>query len=259
VNKYSYIISDMVWSFSRLTAFEDCPYRWLNQYIFEEDKKDQFFSGYGSFIHNILAMYFGGDLTRDELLTYYLLNYSKAVIGKAPNPNIFASYFSQGVNYFKYSNIFDYPEPYKVIGVEKEFNFMVGGHPFKGFSDLLLEDAEGLVIVDHKSRVIRPPSKRKKATAYDTEREYKLMQLYIYAAAMKYEFHEYPKKLVFNCFRTPELIIEKFDEQKLNSTERWVNDTISNISSTEIWTPEMEFFKCKYICDLVDCPYRNYV
>ena len=45
---YAPLIDDMVWSYSRIKAFEDCPYRWYLKYIKKFHGKDMFFSSYGS-------------------------------------------------------------------------------------------------------------------------------------------------------------------------------------------------------------------
>lgn len=37
---YAPLIDDMVWSYSRIKAFEDCPYRWYLKYIKKFHGKD---------------------------------------------------------------------------------------------------------------------------------------------------------------------------------------------------------------------------
>ena len=53
---YAPVIEDMTWSYSRLKAFEDCPYKWYLRYIrFPKAKGvDQFFADYGTFIHELI-------------------------------------------------------------------------------------------------------------------------------------------------------------------------------------------------------------
>ena len=38
---YAPLIDDMVWSYSRIKAFEDCPYRWYLKYIKKFHGKDK--------------------------------------------------------------------------------------------------------------------------------------------------------------------------------------------------------------------------
>ena len=54
---YAPLIDDMVWSYSRIKAFEDCPYRWYLKYIKKFHGKDMFFSSYGTFMHNFTDAY----------------------------------------------------------------------------------------------------------------------------------------------------------------------------------------------------------
>lgn len=39
---YAPLIEDMVWSYSRIKAFDDCPYRWYLKYIRHLHGKDMF-------------------------------------------------------------------------------------------------------------------------------------------------------------------------------------------------------------------------
>ena len=57
---YAPLIEDMVWSYSRIKAFDDCPYRWYLKYIRHLHGKDMFFSDYGSFVHKLIELYFLG-------------------------------------------------------------------------------------------------------------------------------------------------------------------------------------------------------
>ena len=40
---YGPLIRDMVWSYSRIKAFEACPYRWFLNYIEHRRETDQFY------------------------------------------------------------------------------------------------------------------------------------------------------------------------------------------------------------------------
>ena len=71
--KYSNIISDFTWSYSRINQFEMCPYAFLLNYIKHTPKKPLFFSDYGSFIHKLIEQYLNGELKKDELAGEYLV------------------------------------------------------------------------------------------------------------------------------------------------------------------------------------------
>ena len=65
---YEPIIKDMTWSYSRVKAFDMCPYGWYLKYIQKIRGKDMFFSSYGSFVHKLLEQYYKGELWPGLLL-----------------------------------------------------------------------------------------------------------------------------------------------------------------------------------------------
>lgn len=83
---YAPLIEDMVWSYSRIKAFDDCPYRWYLKYIRHLHGKDMFFSDYGSFVHKLIELYFLGEKTRDELCDIYLREFKSRVKDELQTP-----------------------------------------------------------------------------------------------------------------------------------------------------------------------------
>lgn len=241
---YSHIIDDMTWSYSRITTYEDCPYRFYLKYIKKLKGEPLFFSDYGSFMHLIIQKYLTGELTREELPTYYLANFRKSVIGKAPNLAIFQNYFRQGLEYLR--NI--QPPEDEILGVEKEISFTLGEKKFIGYIDKVSR-SDGIDITDNKSRALKPRTLRKRPTKSDKELDQFLRQLYIYSISVMNEYGEFPKHLIFNCFRTQTSIVEPFDLEKFKNTEKWALDTIDCISKETEWKPNIEWFRCKYLCD----------
>lgn len=86
----------------------------------------------------------------------------------------------------------------------------MNGVPFIGYIDFLGELDGSLYVVDNKSRVLKPRSKREKPTKTDEELDAYLKQLYLYSAAVEEEYGVRPCKLCFNCFRTDTFIEEPF-------------------------------------------------
>lgn len=250
--KYSHIIENFTWSYSRINTFEMCPYQFFMTYIKPADKEQLFFSGYGLFIHKIIERYLNGELSKKDLVPYYLQNFRKNIVANAPSQSIFKSYFEQGLEYLQ--NIdFPYLTP---LDIEKRVNFFVGDYPFTGIIDCVAEDEKGIVILDNKSRTLKPRSKRKKPTRSDEELDSYLRQLYLYSVAVKDLYGKYPHKLCFNCFRSCELISEPFLYEKLDSTLKWVHDSIEKIKENDDWGPDIEYWKCRYLCDVHDqCDY----
>lgn len=245
---YSSIISDMTWSYSRITTFEACPYRFLLTYIFKVPKHNLFFSDYGSFIHKIIELNLKGKLEREEISPFYLANFRKAIVGKAPNPKIFRNYFQQGLDYCN-NFCFPYPNP---LEVEKQLDFQIEGKKFTGIIDCVAERANeaDLVILDNKSRALKPRSIRKIPTQSDDELDTYLRQLYLYSIPVKQEYGQLPRALEFNCFRIGKIISEPFCEEKFYCAKKWAVETIDSIIANEDWSPAMEFWKCRYLCDV---------
>lgn len=243
---YSHIISGFTWSYSRITTFEMCPYQFFLTYIKPAEKQPLFFSDYGLFIHKIIERYLNGEFSAKELVPYYLKNYRANICANAPSQAVFKSYFEQGLAYLQ--NIdFPYPTP---LSVEKRVDFFIGKHPFTGIIDCVAEEDGDIVILDNKSRSLKQRSKRKKPTRSDTELDKYFRQLYLYSAAIKDLYGAFPAKLCFNCFRSRELISEPFLYERYADAVQWVNDSIEIITQNDSWSPDMEYWKCRYLCDV---------
>lgn len=236
----------MIWSYSRITTFESCPYKFFLSYIKCVDKKRMFFSDYGTLMHKIIEMRLNGYLTEHQLPSYYLSHFCQDIKGSAPTKAIFKTYFEQGLQYLRNMN-FPYPAP---IGVEKKVDFFIGGKPFTGVIDCVAEQDGSLVILDNKSRDLKPRLQRKTSTKSDAELDLYLRQLYLYSVPIKDLFDTYPDRLEFNCFRTGRLISEPFREDALNETKEWALQTIEKITENDEWSPSMDYWKCRYLCDL---------
>lgn len=249
--QYSHIIEDMTWSYSRITAYENCQYRFYLKYIKKTKGVRHFFSDYGSFMHLIIQKYLIGELKKEELAGYYLMNFRRNIVGKAPSQKIFNSYFQQGLIYLK--NIAPIKE--EIIGVEKEVSFNLRGREFIGYIDKVSWN-NGIIITDNKSRSLKPRSNRKKPTKSDIELDEYLRQLYIYSIPIEKEFHELPKHLVFNCFRTQTEISEPFNIETYEQTKQWAWNTIEKIANEDKWKPNIDWFRCQHLCDVCNqCEY----
>lgn len=251
---YKPLIQDMTWSFSRMSSFEDCPYAWYLKYIADEEEDPMFFSSYGSFIHKLLAAYYSGEIPKSRMLVEYLTKFGDAVTGFRPKEETVAGYVADGAAYLKNFT----PLPYKTVDVEKKVTFGIGRHSFVGFVDLVMEDGDDLIIVDHKSRSLKERSRRKLPTQNDLLIDEMLKQLYLYSIPMETLYGRLPKYLVFNCFRNGVLIKEPFCADKFEETKRWAVKTVEEIEVEEDFDPNIDFFKCRYLCGLHDkCVYYD--
>ena len=256
MGEYSHIIDDMTWSFSRLESFEQCPFAWVNSYIYGEEKRNNFFSDFGSCMHCVLSEYFNREIGKEDLIVRYIELFSQ-IKSRAPTQKIKDGRFRDGLSYLSspLSTFYEF-DSREIISAEREFNISLDGLPFTGFVDLESHDTE-FVVTDHKSSVIKPPSGRAKKTAYDLERERKARQLYIYAYAFHDKYGFWPDRLEFNCYRVPYFVSIKFSEAEMEETIRWAHETAKTISSADIFGPNIDQYYCRNICSMASCPYRD--
>lgn len=242
------------------------------KYIKGCDKTEHFFSQYGNFNHTIHQLYYSGELQTSDLADYYCIHFAEKITAKAPNLKLRENYFKSGLAYWRLFN----GNRNAVCGVEKEVTFNICGKPFVGFVDLIeniphlyvrggcgnqsavrFDDVEyELIITDHKSRDLKPRSSAGKYTLGDAELDNYLKQLYLYSIPISKEFGKMPDKLKFNCFRTGTEITEIFLQDKFEEAKKWASELIVTIENNEDWKPNIEYFKCKHICDMCDsCEY----
>lgn len=253
---YSLVTSQMTWSYSRLTAFETCPYRFFLKYLYGCDEKPEFFSQFGSFAHEIHQLVFISALKREEAAHYYLTHFAEQVTERAPSEQIFSSYFQGGLSYFKNMPEFEG----STLGIETEFRFEIEGIPFIGFPDLFTRTCDGICLYDHKARTLKPRSNRKKPTLADKELDKYLRQLYLYSIPIKEKYGEYPTRLVFNCYRAGYFVTEPFIIEKLEETKQWAVSTVREIIKAADWPPSLDFFRCRNLCGLEsDCSYFSFL
>lgn len=240
----SFLISQMTWSYSRLTAFEQCPYQFYLHYILQQPESGQFYAQFGSLIHHLLAGYYSGILTQDQLPATYVREFRQWVSAHAPGDTQFYKFYDEGLEALR--NL--WVPHQEIMAVEQAVNFNVGGYPFVGFIDLVLKDGDNLVLCDHKSHPLKPRSARRKPTKTDEELDRYLRQLYLYACAAESLYGQLPSRLVFNCYRSGAVIDEPFNHDQYQKTLDWAVQLIHQIEVCEDWYADNEFFRCRNIC-----------
>lgn len=245
----------MTFSYSRLTAYDSCKYKWLMKYILEVPQTGQsFFSSYGSFAHDILAKFHRGEGDANALAAYYLENYFSQVVGSPLRNSTAINYFHAGLDMASALS----PDHKEVLQVEQEAHWVLGGRDYIGYIDLVQRDAAGITILDHKSRDLKPRSNRKRHTKTDQELDEYLRQLYLYAIPVMEMYGEYPSFLQFNCYRTGVQIKEPFCKRDFERTKQWAIERANEIEQNDDWSPTMDFFGCRYLCDVnSECEYYH--
>ena len=251
---YRPLIEDMTWSHSRLSCFDDCPYKFFLKYIRGEKEDDRFYSSYGKFMHSLLERFYKGELTKDEMQMKFLFDFQKEVIGPRPQASTVSKFIKQGSEYLSGFT----PLPYRMIAVEDRVDFNFAGFPFVGIIDYIGELDGKLYLVDNKSREMKPRSNKKTPTQKDLELDKMLRQLYIYSEAVFQKYRRYPDYLCFNCYRNGAFIREPFSQAAYDDAVSWVKQSVEYIAKEEDFNPCVDFFQCMWLCGYSDdCCYWN--
>lgn len=268
-----FLISMMVWSFSRLISYYHCPFEWKQKYLVGKSGTSSSFAQFGGYVHKIIELYFKDKLSLFELPIYYEDHYSEKVDMEFPRNNfvdLAEKYYEQGLDYFEN---FDMDlSKYEILGVEKEVKFEYEGYKFVGYIDLLLKDKEDgkLVILDHKSANIKflkngNISKKDKEHFEDFKK-----QLYLYSYAVMEEYGEGSvKALAWNLFRVGTVYEIPWKKKEYKAAMDWAVNTIRTIEQDTEWnvtnelvTAEMDGkyppFYCTGLCSQREtCPYKQ--
>lgn len=248
------LIEDMQWSYSRIKCFDDCPYRFYLKYIHEPRvrEEDKFYASYGSFMHKIIERYYKHELSKDDMVTEFLIGFQSEVKGERPKASTVEKYIQCGVEYLKSFQ----PFPYNMVAVEQKIDFEIDGLKMTGILDYIGELDGEYYIVDNKSRDLKPRSGREKPTVKDQELDSMLKQLYLYSYPIKEKYGKFPKALCFNCFKTGTFIVEPFVEEAYNDALKWAKEKVEEIKNEDDFHPNIDYFSCLYICGVNgECEY----
>lgn len=249
---YRPLIEGMTWSYSRIGAYEDCPYKFFLRYIKEYKDEDRFYASYGSFMHKLIENFYLGLMTKEQMLSAFVTGFSTHVRGERPNGSIVQNYIKCGIEYLESFQ----PFPYQMDAVEERIEFEIAGNKMVGIIDYRGHDGDDIYIVDNKSRNLKPRSNRKKPTKNDEELDLMLRQLYLYAAAVRQKYGKFPKALCFNCFKNGTFIVEPFREEVYNETILWAERMIEEIKDCDDFYPRWEYFPCTFLCGVsAECEY----
>jgi RecB family exonuclease len=235
------------YSYSRLDSFARCKYGWWLTYVDNQRGISNAMAEFGSFVHGLLQRFASGELQAYELADKYADEFCIYVTGRFPSNC--GGYYQQGLEYLQQ---FDDFGKYKIVSTEEEFLEEVDGdYSLYGFIDLVLEDADGeLVIFDHKSRNKFKSKKELKEYA---------RQLYIYSLHVFRKYGRYPKTMCFNLFRVGQLIEVKFSPKDYEETIAWVKNTVEEIRRCKVFSTHAEYgFYCKELCNhRMTCQYAK--
>ena len=199
-----------------------------------------------------MEMYYTGELSKAELVSYYIDHFHERVCGRFPSSKVFSAYYYSGMK-----RLLEFkPVRGEVLGIEKQMYFDVDGVPFVGIIDLVSKEDGDIVITDHKSHVLKPRSGKQKPTKSDRELDEYLRQLYLYSIPVRNEYGKTPSKLVFHCYREGTYVEEKFDPGRFIEAKQWAANIVRTIIDSKQWLPNLNYFQCRYLCDVHhECEY----
>ena len=229
----------MVWSYSRVKSYFECPRMFYLTYLNESTQMESAFAQWGSLCHELLDRYAKGDLLAFELGDEYDRLYPEKMTERFPWNlwrDLDALYYDSGKAYF--DSFEGFPENWEIIGSEIEIHVTIRGREVRGFIDLLVRDRNDgrLIVVDHKSK-----------SRFKSNQELELygFQPYLYAEWVFRSYSEYPKELVFNLFRAGTWITIPFAVEGMEKACDWLEETIGRIYEDEDFPDRVEVRCCQ--------------
>ena len=226
----------MVWSYSRLTAYEHCPFSWYRRYIEGETGEGSFYADNGKAMHEVFDALIKGEVSFEDAPSLYLEKYE--AITTHVKQDIMDKTFDTCINYL--CNIDDC------------------GYRFTGFVDLLLRDDNGnLIVVDHKSS---DPFLKKNGEPYAKSKEQfenYVRQLSIYCYGIEQIYGEKPVKIVFHHFKNDgKLTVLPVSDELIGDAWAWCNNIIQQIYDDDVFEAKPKTGFCYRLCDYrKDCEY----
>lgn len=264
VNPNGNAVDGMVWSYSRLSSYEQCKYQFYLKYLIADDdtymSEGNFYAELGSYCHDILRMVLTDELDESDAGEYFVSHYDENVFYHTSRQAELNAQ-SDCAQYFADLDLSPLKD-YDIIGVEKPVRTEIGGFPFYGIIDLLLrrKDNGDMVLLDHKSGKSPFSAKTGKPlkSAEKTLVSYK-RQLYLYAHAVKNEYGVFPKSLKWNHFRENCVVTVSFDEKEYRETLLWFESAIDDIRKEEDYEGRFDYFYCRNLCEFrASCEYAQY-
>ena len=256
-------IKKPLWSYSRITCFCHCKYEFYLNYVISDDilypSEGNFYADVGSYVHEILAKIFMGELKPEDAFQYYIDNYDNQVFYKTKKSIIDKSFMAVA-DYFATLDL-TWLQDYEILGVELKRHFTIDEYDFIGFIDLLLRDRRDgkIVVMDHKS--MEYPFKKNGEVKKRSKESFELYkkQMYLYCCAIYQAFGEYPKEITWNYFKDGgKFATIPFDNGEYEESLKWFINMIRRIKSEEEFEPSKDFFYCFNLCKFrSSCEYNT--
>lgn len=264
MSDYAEKIAAMVWSFSRLSTFDQCKYSFYLKYIIDNDDEylaeGNYWAEVGSFMHEILEKIFKGELKQEDSTQYFVDHYDDRVLYRA-SKSIMSKTYAACISYLETED-FWWIRECEIIGVERNFEITVSGYKFTGYIDLLLRNKHtgALILLDHKSAAY-PLTAKGDRVLKANEKSFASYgrQMYLYCHAVKELYGEFPVYIVWNHFKAGRMVKISFNQDEYEEAMKWFLDTIAAIENEQDFPETLDYFYCHNLCDFRNsCEYKHY-
>jgi hypothetical protein len=222
-----------------------------------EERIQNAFGEYGTFIHHCIEEYFLGNIELWDLPSYYKNNYGNYIKSSWPAfpMGMAENYYNDGLNFFNNFN-FD-TSKYDALMVEDKIDYNYNGIDLVVKPDIVLsnKDTKENALLDFKTSKL-------KNNKYDKDKidEY-LNQMYLYVYFIEKAKNINIDYICIWFIRNNVFKVVKIDRNEMQSRIQWFEDTIKNIKNEQDWaannTKENQYF-CNNICGMRNwCKYKD--
>ena len=235
-----------VYSYSQLSAFEECKYGfYLKRIEGLEEEASNAFAERGSLIHDLLDMWAKKILDKEDMVAEYKRRYNDEVVTAWPKVLAAKGYatkiYDQGIQFLEN---FDEFEGYEVLSAEEKFTIqlpLTNGEerPFVGIIDMLLKEKSSgdLIVCDHKSKSLASFKK-------DEDKMYR--QQLLYSTFIKQKYGEFPAANMFHLFNEGGVKPQRlFSPTDYDEAIEWASKQITGMEDASI----IDWLTCKEKAD----------
>lgn len=251
-------LNKMTWSFSRLHAYEQCPYSFYLQYIEERDAESNFYAENGKCMHETFEAVFSQKIPIEECTEFYISNME--LVCETERQSVMNNTIEKCLEYLCEMRGVD-TDKYEILGVEMKLEFHVEKYKFVGIADLvILDKSRGmLVLVDHKQA---PHFMKKDGTPLKNQLENFISyrnQMYLYCIGLKEQYGLDVDKIVWHHFKDDgQLTIIPYSQEECDNTKEWALNLIEKIKKDKRFDSKESYIMCNSLCNFRnDCEYKE--
>lgn len=261
MSDFDFIIGNIRFSHSSTSTFETCAYGFKLHYIEGLPSKSNFYSEFGTLIHECMEKFFTKELTEWELPSYYRENFNKVITSPLPMGQEYLRerYMNQGEDFL---NSFYFPiDDFNIVIVEDTIEFDIDDISVTARPDLVLQNkvTGDYILYDYKTSL---PFKTSKITGVESVDNLKIdgykRQMGIYTYAVR-NIRKFPIKSVVLWFpRAFREISYEWVQENEDKTIKWLKDTVAKIRIEKDFYPNNKnYYFCNNLCNVREyCEYR---